>query len=132
MNASSIPVQMNTPPVTNNFIRIINLYDHDNRYQDTIIVLVSNDDIQTGISNPDSLSSFEYDLDDSQMGGAQKLGNSSYYYSLNVDKPSFWIAAAIINNQRASTGNYFVQNINYAFPTPFNYNKILYIHTGFT
>ncbi len=139
MNASSIPVQMNTPPVTNNFIRIINLYDHDNRYQDTIVALVSNDDIQTGISNPDSLSSFEYDLDDSQISGAEKLGNSSYYYSLNVDKPSLWISAAIINNQRASTGNYFVQDINYAFPTPFNYNKNSFIYipaspdqTGYT
>ena len=128
MNSASIPVQINTPPVTNSFIQIINRYDHDNRYQDTIIALVSNDDIQNVISNPDSLSSFQYILYDSQNNGAEKLGNSSYYYSLNVDKPSFWIAAAIINNQRAAVGNYFVQNIDYAFPAPFYYNKNTFIY----
>jgi len=129
MNSSTTSAKANTFPVTNNFIQFINMYDHDNRYRDTVVALISNDDIGGEISNPDSMISFLYNISDFENSETNKIGNSSYYYALNIDKPSFWISAVIINNQRADYGQYFVQNIGYAFPSPFNYNRnsLIYI-----
>ncbi len=124
------PVNINTHPVTNNFIQFVNLYNYNNdsRYRDTIFALITNDDIGSGISNPDSSAKFQYTLFLTPSEGAVKLGQFQYYEKFNTNKPSFWILAATVNNQIAVAGKYFTQNSNFAYPSPFKYNNTdLYI-----
>ncbi len=57
LNSSGTPVQTSCPPVTNNFIQFINQQN-----QDTLVALISNDDINACIANPDTSLPFHYNL----------------------------------------------------------------------
>ncbi len=122
INSTGTPVQTSTSPVTNNFIQFVNPQN-----QDTLVALLSNDDIEACIANPDTSIPFQYNLYTFPQTGANKLSNA-YFYSFQTGKPSFWISSAILNNQVLQSGQYIVQNNDFAFPTPFYYKKNSFIY----
>ncbi len=123
LNSSETPVQTSTSPITNNFIQFVNPQN-----QDTLVALVSNNDINACIANTDTSLPLQYNLYTFAAAGTDKLSNN-YFYKFSVNKPSFWISAAILNNIILQSGQYVVRNNDFAFPTPFYYknNSFIYI-----
>ncbi len=115
-------LQLNTAPVSNLFIQFVNPNNLD-----TLTTLVTNADISKGIDSVDAFVPFNYSLFNSPQSGSIKL-TSDYYQSFSSDKPAFWLTASILNNQVLTQGNYVTENIDYAFPSPFDYNNNAYLY----
>lgn len=115
-------VQLTTFPVTNSFIQFVNSSNLD-----TLVTLITNADVSKGIDSTNSEIPFEYSLLSQSENGAVKLTND-YYQKFNTVKPAFWLTGEFLNNQVIQIGQYIAENADYAFPSPFYYNKNAYIY----
>ncbi len=121
-NPPSKTLQLNTAPVSNTFIQFVNPTNLD-----TLSTLVTNADISKGIDSVDTFVPFNYSLFNSPQSGSIKLTND-YFESFSADKPAFWLTASVLNNQVLTQGNYVTENIDYAFPSPFNYKNNAFVY----
>ncbi len=119
-NQPSKTVQLSTGPVSNSFITFVNQQNLD-----TLVTLITNADIAKGIDSTSALETFQYSLFDSAQSGANKL-TDNYYESFNVDKPVFWLTAAILNNKVIESENFVASSVDFPYPNPYEYKKIYY------
>lgn len=116
---NSLPLDGEAKPTSNNFITFINV-------PDTIVTLISNSDIASGISNPNSSHSYEYTLTRDSLQGSVRL-TDDYFAKLNVTQPILWSPAEILNNQVVRQDSSVFQIVTsddiYAFPNPFYYGR---------
>lgn len=134
MKDSTISINSTSVPVSNNFITftrkdtLVSTKDSLSSKVDTLVTIITNIDIDNGISNTTAELPFDFTLYDYQQNGSTKLADN-YYEAFTADKPAFWITSAILNTKVIDSTIYIVQNLDYAFPSPFNYknNAFLYI-----
>jgi len=110
-------VEISTFPVTNTFIQFVNPANSD-----TLVSLISNVDVAQGIDSVNNYIPFKYTLN------AQGSENFSYSENFSAAKPAFWLVSGFLNNKPFESGIYFVENNDFAFPSPFYYNKNSYIY----
>ncbi len=115
-------VQLYTYPVSNTFIQFVNSSSID-----TLVVLLTNSDVSKGVDSTLAQIPFGYSLLSQNENGAVKLTNN-YYQKFTTDKPAFWVSGEFLNNQVIQIGQYVAENVDYAFPSPFNYNKNAYVY----
>jgi hypothetical protein len=131
MTSSMISVNLNTEPVTNSFVSIVNLNNSDSLISspdsiitnhDSLTAIITNADVYKGINSSDSTLPFSFSLYNYAKEGSTKL-TDNYYESFSADQPSFWITTTILKDKIIDTSAYVVQNIDYVFPSPFSYSK---------
>jgi hypothetical protein len=122
ISSSTTAIQLSSAPVSNNFITIINPQNLD-----SLVSLITNADVSDGISSTDTSLSFNYSLYNFAQSGSTKL-TDNYFENFSADKPAFWITSAILNNKIIDSSSYVVQNVNYVFPSPFNYKKSAFLY----
>ncbi len=117
-------VTVNSKPAANSFVSFINA---NTTPDDTLTLLLTNADYNTGVSSPSSDFSAEYTLFDFSAPGSRRLNENYIYYALlNVDQPSFWSNSEFLNSDLISTYK-FTAEYDYAFPSPFIYGKNTFI-----
>jgi len=88
--APSAEIMVSTAPVTNNYVMFTTATD-------TIIALVTNADITSGVSSIYSLTQFDYGLYDTQVEGSARL-DDNFYALFSSDEPDIFADIAFINN----------------------------------
>ena len=120
--SNGLSFQLETGPSSNCFVSIIN-----SASLDTLITIVTNSDVQDAIDNTDSLYSFNAAYYNSQAGGAKEI-TSNYYINFSAAKSMYWTNGEILNNIIINSGQSLAGQINYVFPSPFNYSKNAYLY----
>lgn len=120
--SSSSPVQLVSKPVSNNFITILNPQNRD-----SVVSIITNADVDNGVNNTDADLPFSFSLYNYPRDGSTRL-TDNYFEYFSADRPAFWVTSAVINNRLIDTSFFVLQNINYVFPSPFNYSKSKYIY----
>jgi len=116
-------LHLNSGAVSNSFILFTNPISID-----TIMTIVTNADIKDGIDSVSATYQFNYALLNYQEPGSKQLAAGyDYYEKFSADRPSYWLTAQILNNILLQSGQYILAQVDYAFPSPFNYNKNKYI-----
>ncbi len=116
-SATSFPLKLSTSPSSNSFITIVNRTNVD-----TLVTIVTNSDVQNAIDSISAVYPFQFGLYSQPVDGAIKLTNN-YYSTFSADKNSFWLTAEILNGDTIQEGQSLAAPVNFAFPSPFNYNK---------
>ena len=117
--------QINTGPSSNSFIDITN-----NNTLDTLVTIITNSDVQSAIDSTNSSRSFSYTLYDHQANDAQKI-TDNYFIKFSTNQPAFWTTSEIFNNSVVQTGQSLAGQIDFPFPSPFNYSKNEFIYIPF-
>ncbi len=93
--------------------------------QDTLAVILTNSDIQSGINNMTMNYTATYNLFNYNSPGSTRL-DSNYYEQLTVDDPSFWLTSVILNDnilkQDTTLFPPVAGTLDYAYPNPFKYS----------
>jgi hypothetical protein len=116
---SSLNLDMNAYVASNNYINIINV-----PRLDTLMMLITNGDVQKAIDNTNSTETFSFGLYNTNQTGAVQI-SPAYYAKLSLAaNPYFWSLGGILNNKildgNSETGH---PKIEYVYPSPFNYKK---------
>ncbi|AFH50783.1 Hypothetical protein IALB_3080 [Ignavibacterium album JCM 16511] len=110
---------MSSRPTTNYFLKIV-----DGR--DTLISIISNSDIISGIDSVNTSFAFEYILYSDTSIADRKLADK-YSAALIASPQNFWSASEILNNfvvNGDSTFKFFGNDKEtFAFPNPYRYSK---------
>ncbi|MHB1687049.1 MAG: MXAN_6640 family putative metalloprotease [Ignavibacteriaceae bacterium] len=125
-SATSFPLKLNTGPSSNSFITIVNRANVD-----TLVTIVTNSDVQNAIDSNSSVYPFQFGLYSQPVNGAVKL-TDNYYTTFSADKNAFWLTAEILNGDTIQVGQSLARPVDYAFPSPFNYNKNSFIYIPVT
>ncbi|MCZ7602207.1 MAG: hypothetical protein M5R37_05035 [Melioribacteraceae bacterium] len=122
-NPSSEMVMVNSNPVSNNYLRFV---DVSRGLPDTLVAIVTNNDYQST-----SRTEFNYYLYNYSAEGSTNI-NDLYWSKITSNKKSIFSETVIFNNELAVEGNTERVEVDFAFPQPFNYNKhaFLYIPTS--
>ncbi len=112
-------LHLNSGAVSNSFILFANPSNLD-----TLVSLVTNADIKNGIDSLDASYQFDYSLYNYDEPGSVKLAERyNYYAKFTVAKPGDWLTSQILNNVVLQSGVHLLTQVDYAFPSPFNYSK---------
>ena len=114
-SSNSFPIKMQSEPISNNFIEII---DGPN----TITSIVSNVDIENSVSGTNKSLAFDFTLSTQSSTHYRKLAFGYYSYIESLNK-SLLAESNIINDIPLNEGNISVEVIDYAYPQPFSYKK---------
>jgi hypothetical protein len=118
---SSESANVNTAPMTNNFVAFNSTALHD-----TLVAMVSNIDFQSAIDSSQSTSSFKYTVYTDGTSGPIPI-TSDYSAELTVNNSANWLNADFLNNQLIRMDTVVVPkqlfSLDYAFPSPFYYNR---------
>lgn len=110
---------MSSRPTTNYFLKIV-------EGRDTLISIVSNSDIISGIDSVNNSFSFEYILYSDTSVADRKLADK-YSAALIASPQNFWSASEILNNFVVNGDSAFKFFDNdketFAFPNPYRYSK---------
>ncbi|BDQ03302.1 T9SS type A sorting domain-containing protein [Ignavibacterium sp.] len=110
---------MSTRPTTNYFLKIV-----DGR--DTLISIISNSDIISGIDSVNNSFGFEYILYSDTSVADRKLADK-YSATLNASPQNFWSASEVLNNFVVNGDSTFKifgnDKETFAFPNPYRYSK---------
>jgi hypothetical protein len=110
---------LSSRPTSNYFLRIV-----DGR--DTLISIITNSDIVSGIDSINSSFNFEYILFSDTAVADRKIADK-YSATLNASPQNFWSASEILNNfvvNGDSTFKFFGDDKEtFAFPNPYRYSK---------
>lgn len=110
---------MSTRPTTNYFLKIV-----DGR--DTLISIISNSDIISGIDSVNNSFGFEYILYSDTSVADRKLADK-YSAALNASPQNFWSASEVLNNFVVNGDSTFKifgnDKETFAFPNPYRYSK---------
>ncbi len=117
-------VNLNTAPVSNMFVYFP---DFSTGSQDTLVAIITNCDVQSGINNKNHYINLNYSLLSSNENGAKKINNRYYYNVVSAEKN--FLNVSHIFNYVPVTGETQSTVIDYAYPQPFKYsaNKFLFI-----
>jgi hypothetical protein len=122
ISSSTTNVNLTSAPVSNNFIAFFNPAN-----QDSLVTIITNCDVTKGIYNIDTNLTFNFTLSNTPQNGSITLTNN-YYETFSTDQPAFWNSSVILNNQVISKEAPVVENLDYAFPSPFNYTRNAFIY----
>ncbi|MEI7811533.1 MAG: MXAN_6640 family putative metalloprotease [Ignavibacteria bacterium] len=120
-NPSSFPLTLSTAPLSNQFIRI---FLRDGVIVDTLVIKITNGDIQTAISNPAETLPAEFSLFSVPTDGAMKVVNN-YYSKLSSAGLAALSEINFFNNQIVSNQDIVYNETDYAYPNPFDYTNLL-------
>jgi hypothetical protein len=120
MDAFPKTVNVNTFPVSENFLKFINPENGDTLYTD-----ISNSDVESGIENTHNMYPFAFSLSNTPINNFKKL-TDTYYTKLDVGIPQLWNETDILNGivirEDTSLNPVTQLSLNYAYPDPFRYN----------
>ena len=121
-SAPYMEVMVNSAPVTNNFIQF-------NTSTDTIMVLVTNSDVENGVNSETTLTQFDYGIYNSYISGSQSI-TENYYGLLTTEQPALFKESLFYNDELI--GAPVQENINEPYPLPFRYSMhdLIKIPTG--
>lgn len=119
-NERSISLMVN--PTSSTFIGFVS----NQSSLDSIIVAVTNSDVNAGVQSPTSLADVQYTLYSHQTAGSFKI-TDKYFAKLNVSAPTFWSTAEFLNNELAKDGNITSTEIETPYPSPFFYSKSSFV-----
>lgn len=105
-------ITVNSEAVSNNFFQ---LNDNSSGVRDSIITLVSNCDINGGMSSPISILPFSYSLSTQPLVNGKKI--SDKFYSLLESN-----SLPLLTESNVLTGLITSSELDYAFPQPFKYS----------
>jgi hypothetical protein len=114
-------VTFNGSPVSNNFIVFTRASPQSATGRDTLVAIITNMDIPSGINNPQNSSSFKYVLYHQEEPGGIKL-TDYYYVRMEMANPGIWTASEILNYQVIKEG-LVADAAAFVFPSPFIYNQ---------
>jgi hypothetical protein len=113
-------ITVNSKPVVNSYITFVNTEPNPD---DSLIVLVSNADYLSGVSNPNANFPFEYTLFNHPAPGSIRLNeNFDYYFVFEVQSPQSWSHSEFLGNELIGEHK-LLAKYDYAFPSPFIYDK---------
>lgn len=121
--AKNVDVQARA--VSNNFIRFIN--QSATPLPDTLVAIVTNSDIQSGIDSTQSVFSFRYTLASDSGNGFVRL-TDKYFMNLTAQKINFWSTAEILNNEIIREGKIRTSIDAIAFPSPFKFSRHSFVY----
>jgi len=114
-------ITVNSKPVVNSYITFVNTEPNPD---DSLIVLVSNADYLSGVSNPNANFPFEYTLFNHPAPGSIRLNeNFDYYFVFEVDNPQSWSHSEFLGNELIGEHK-LLAKYDFAFPSPFIYDRI--------
>ena len=119
---SGLSFQLESGVSSNSFVTIINPVSLD-----TLVIIITNSDVQDAIANTDSLYPFKVSLYNSDVSGTTKITNN-YFINFSAVNSTFWTNGEILNNAVIQSGQSLAGSINYPFPSPFNYLKNAFIY----
>lgn len=123
--AISMPFDSNYESVSQSSNPSSNIYfqfiDISRGLPDTLAAIITNSDYRTK-----SKTSFEYTVYNYNAGGSNKI-NDYYYSNLSSFNKSLFVESAIFNNELAAEGVTEREEIDFAFPQPFNYSKHTFV-----
>ena len=125
--SGSRSVDLSSYAAANNYLLFFNPSN-----QDTLLAVVTNGDVQTANASPlKQDKTCNYSLYNYKAANS-KMINASYYYTKTPgnSNASLWYQGVILNGViETGTDTVLYPNINYVFPSPFNYsiNKCIYI-----
>jgi len=121
-NSSSKSVSLNCPPLSNTYVTFIST----DANPDSLTIALSNSNYKAALNTPGNTYSIEYTLFNYAADGATKLNNN--YYCSYAPQNEYWSTAEMLPDQ-VIRGGYFIDGkINYAFPSPFFYNRNSFIY----
>lgn len=116
LNSTADTVNLTTKALSNNFLRFANA-------SDTVDVIISNTDVQSGADSLSKNFLAQYILFQTSETGAGKL-NENYYSKLIVSNPGIWQLTEFVNGQLVvSTTPPATTTDDFAYPNPFNYKN---------
>ncbi|MCL4550530.1 MAG: DUF6055 domain-containing protein [Bacteroidetes bacterium] len=118
-NRPTTTLNVSSEAVSNNFL-VLN--DASISPANTFVALISNCDISGGISFPVKNNSFTFTLSSQPFSEARKVLDG-YYTKLDAVNSFVFSQSNIFNNIPIAEGQIISDNIDYAFPQPFNYNS---------
>ncbi len=111
--------QITTKPMANNYVKILS----DNGvYMDTIVAIITNGDLYSGLTSPNS--DFQYNLDiyNYEASGSVHIANN-YYCKLTTPNDDYYLQSEIFNNKLAHDDTTIFTTADFIFPNPFRYSK---------
>ncbi|HVO75239.1 MAG TPA: MXAN_6640 family putative metalloprotease [Ignavibacteriaceae bacterium] len=119
-------IQLETSPASNSFITITNP-----SINDTLVIIITNSDIQNAINNTNSSYPFSFIIYDRPVNGAVKI-NDNYFIEFPSSYGVNWSASEILNNLVIQAGKNSAGQISYSFPSPFSYTKDAFLYIPVT
>ena len=115
-NSTVDTVNLTAKALSNNFLKFTNI-------PDTVEVIVSNTDVQSGVDSLKKNFSAQYILFSTPVAGASRL-NNKYYSKLNVTNPGIWKISEFVNGKLVvPTTPPILTSEEFAYPNPFNYKN---------
>ncbi len=113
-NSTVDTVNLTAKALSNNFLKFTNV-------SDTVDVIVSNTDVQSGVDSLRKNFSAQYILFSTPVTGAVRL-NDKYYSKLNVKNPGIWQISEFVNGKLVvPTMPPLPTSEIFAYPNPYNY-----------
>lgn len=109
---------VSTAPVTNNYVMFTTITD-------TIIALVTNADIASGVNSTSTLTEFDYGLYDTQVEGSARVSDD-FYVTISSTEPDMFADIAFINNDLPIPIPVIITEDPY--PLPFKYSTHTHIN----
>lgn len=105
-------MKVNSEPISNNFFQ---MNDNLSGARDSLVMLVSNCDVEGGITSPIPILPFTYSLSTQPISGGRAV-NNKYYSKLEP-------VSSILIESNVFTGIFALAEIDYVYPQPFSYSK---------
>jgi len=121
-NSSSKSVSLNCPPLSNTYVTFIST----DANPDSLTIALSNSNYKAALNTPGNTYSIEYTLFNYAADGATKLNNN--YYCSYAPQNEYWSTAEMLPGNVVKDGYYLPDNISFAFPSPFIYDKNSFIY----
>ena len=121
-SSSSKSVSLNCPPLSNTYVTFVST----DANPDSLTVVLSNSNYKAALNTPGNTYPIEYTLFNYAVDGATKL--DSGYYCSYTPKNEFWSTAEMRPGNVVKDGYYLPDNISFAFPSPFIYDKNSFIY----
>ncbi len=120
----SSSIDISSEPVSTNYLAFI---DNSKSVPDTFVSIISNSDINQGISNPASKLLLKYILAN-QGGTGYKHIIDNYFSRIECDYSFLLTESNVLNNKLINDGQIITEEVDYAFPQPFRYSTDEYIY----
>ena len=121
-NSSSKSVSLNCPPLSNTYVTFVST----DANPDSLTIALSNSNYKAALNTPGNTYSIEYTLFNYAADGATKLNNN--YYCSYAPQNEYWSTAEMLPGNVVKDGYYLPDNISFAFPSPFIYDKNSFIY----
>ncbi len=110
---------MTSQPMSNNFIVFDLSYSG---FNDTLVSIITNADVNSSVASPYSIIDYEYSLLTSGEDGSHEIV-TGYYSILESSELEYLKESNIFNNEIVNGTTITREEIDFAYPQPFNYSK---------